>query len=145
MTTARSAVFDAIKTAGPTRADAIARVTLVARLLDDAVLIPGLNRRVGFDALIGLVPGIGDAISAVLASYIIWEARRLGLPRWKIARMIGNVAFDTAIGAIPIAGDMFDVFFKANRRNLRIIHEHLGMPKRGPVEIDGTAVRVDER
>ncbi|EIM27627.1 DUF4112 domain-containing protein [Microvirga lotononidis] len=145
MTTARSAAFDALKAAGPTQADAIARVTLVARLLDDAVLIPGLNRRVGFDALIGLVPGIGDAVSAVLASYIIWEARRLGLPRWKIARMIGNVAFDTAIGAIPIAGDVFDVFFKANRRNLRIIHEHLGMPKRGPAEIDGTAVRVSER
>ncbi|WP_262028199.1 DUF4112 domain-containing protein [Microvirga sp. Mcv34] len=145
MTTARSAAFDAIRMAGPTQADAIARVTLVAKLLDNAVLIPGLNRRVGFDALIGLVPGIGDAVSAVLASYIIWEARRLGLPRWKIARMIGNVAFDTAIGAIPLAGDVFDVFFKANQRNLRIIHEHLGMPKHGPVEIDGTAVRVDER
>ncbi|MBA1156143.1 DUF4112 domain-containing protein [Microvirga mediterraneensis] len=145
MNTARSAVFDALKTAGPTQADAIARVTLVAKLLDNAVLIPGLNRRVGFDALIGLVPGIGDAVSAVLASYIIWEARQLGLPRWKIARMIGNVAFDTAIGAIPIAGDVFDVFFKANQRNLRIIHEHLGTPKRGPVEIDGTAVRVDGR
>ena len=63
----------------------------------------------------------------------------------KIARMIGNVAVDTAIGAIPLAGDVFDVFFKANQRNLRIIHEHLGTPKRGPVEIDGTAVRVDER
>ena len=110
MTTAHSAVFDAIKTAGPTRADALARVTLVAKLLDNAVLIPGLNRRVGFDAVLGLVPGIGDAISAALASYIIWEARQLGLPRWKIARMIGNVAVDTAIGAIPLAGDVFDVF-----------------------------------
>ena len=90
MNTARSAVFDAIKTAGPTRADAIARVTLVARLLDSAVLVPGLNRRVGFDAVLGLVPGVGDVISAALASYIIWEARQLGLPRWKIARMIGN-------------------------------------------------------
>ena len=60
------------------------------------------------------MPGIGDAISTALASYIIWEARQLGLPRWKIARMIGNVAFDTAFGAIPFAGDVFDVFFKAN-------------------------------
>jgi hypothetical protein len=139
MNTARSAVFDAIKTAGPTQADAIARVTLVAKLLDNAVMIPG------FDAVLGLVPGIGDMISAALASYIIWEARQLGLPRWKIVRMIGNVAVDTAIGAIPLAGDVFDVFFKANQRNLRIIHEHLGTPKRGPREIDGTAVRVEER
>ncbi len=59
--------------------------------------------------------------------------------------MIGNVAVDTAIGAIPFAGDVFDVFYKSNERNLRIIHEHLGMPKRGPREIDGTAVRRDEQ
>ncbi len=145
MNTARSAVFDAIKTAGPSRQDAIARITLVAKLMDSAFLIPGLNRRVGLDAVLGLVPGVGDALSAALASYIIWEARQLGLPRWKIARMIGNVAMDTAIGAIPLAGDVFDVFFKANERNLRIIHEHLGTPKRGPKEIDGTAVRIEER
>jgi hypothetical protein len=145
MNTARSAVFDAIKTAGPRREDAIARITLVAKLMDSAFLVPGLNRRVGLDAMLGLVPVVGDALSAAIASYIIWEARQLGLPRWKIARMIGNVAMDTAIGAVPFAGDVFDVFFKANERNLRIIHEHLGTPKRGPKEIDGFAVRVEER
>ncbi|MFC1455784.1 DUF4112 domain-containing protein [Microvirga arabica] len=145
MNASRSAVFDAIKTAGPSREDAIARITLVAKLMDSAFLIPGLNRRVGLDAVLGLVPGIGDALSAALASYIIWEARQLGLPRWKIARMIGNVVVDTTLGAIPLAGDVFDVFFKANERNLRIIHEHLGTPKRGPKEIDGTAVRIEER
>jgi hypothetical protein len=145
MDTARSAVFDAIKTAGPRREDAIARITLVAKLMDSAFLIPGLNRRVGLDSVLGIVPGVGDALSAAIASYIIWEARQLGLPRWKIARMIGNVAMDTAIGAIPLAGDVFDVFFKANERNLRIIHEHRGTPKRGPKEIDGVAVRVEER
>jgi hypothetical protein len=144
MNAARGAVFDAIKKAGPTREDAIARVTVVAKLLDSAFFIPGLNRRVGLDAVLGLIPGVGDAISAALASYIIWEARQLGLPRWKIARMIGNVAVDTAVGAIPFAGDVFDVFYKSNERNLRIIHEHLGMPKRGPREIDGTAVPVKE-
>jgi hypothetical protein len=145
MNAARSAVFDAIKTAGPRREDAVARITLVAKLMDSAFLVPGLNRRVGLDAVLGLVPGVGDALSAAIASYINWEARQLGLPRWKIARMIGNVAMDTALGAIPLAGDVFDVFFKANERNLRIIHEHLGTPKRGPKEIDGTAVRIEER
>ena len=145
MNATRSAVFEALKTAGPSREDSLARITLLAKLLDNAFVIPGLNRRVGLDSVIGLVPGVGDAISAALASYIIWEARQLGLPRWKIARMIGNVAVDTALGAIPLAGDVFDIFFKANQRNLRIIHEHLGLPKRGPHQIDGTATRVGER
>ncbi|MBB4039033.1 hypothetical protein GGR34_000668 [Microvirga flocculans] len=145
MNTARGAVFDAIKIAGPSREDAIARITLLAKLMDSAVLIPGLNRRVGLDAVLGLMPGVGDALSAALAGYIIWEARQLGLPRWKIARMIGNVAVDTVIGAVPFAGDVFDVFFKSNERNLRIIHEHLGTPKRGPRQIDGIATRIEDR
>lgn len=140
----RSSAFDALREAAPTQEDAIARVTLVAKLLDSAFVIPGTNRRVGFDALIGLLPGVGDAVSAALASYIIWEAKQLGLPKWKIARMIANTAVDTAIGAIPIAGDAFDLFFKSNQRNLRIIQEHVGK-KHGPREIDATAVRIDER
>ena len=142
MKASHSAIFETVKAAGPTKADSIARITALTKLLDSAFLIPGLNRRVGLDAIIGLIPGIGDAVSTLLASYIIWEARQLGLPRWKIARMIGNVAVDTAIGAIPVAGDAFDLFFKANERNLRIIHEHL---KRGPKEIDGTAMRIEEK
>ncbi|WP_210485136.1 DUF4112 domain-containing protein [Microvirga antarctica] len=145
MNAAHSATFDTMTGHSRSHADSLARVALVAKLLDNAFLIPGLNRRVGLDAVIGLVPGIGDAVTAVLASYIIWEARRLGLPRWKIARMVGNVCVDTAIGAIPFAGDVFDVFYKSNQRNLRIIHEHLGISRRGPSQIDGTAVRVDGR
>ncbi len=146
MHASRTSAFEALKAAGPTREDSIARIAMLAKLLDSAFVIPGTNRRVGVDAVIGLVPGIGDAISTLLASYIIWEARQLGLPRWKIARMIANVAVDTAIGAIPIAGDAFDLFFKANERNLRIVHDHLGISrKRGPREIDGTATRVSER
>ena len=144
MSAVRSDFFEAIKAAGPSREDALARIALLAKLMDSAFVIPGLNRRVGFDAVLGLVPGVGDAISAALASYIIWEARQLGLPRWKIARMIGNVAVDMALGSIPLAGDVFDVFFRANERNLRIIHDHLGTPKRGPKVIDGTAVRLDQ-
>ena len=142
MKASHSAIFETVKAAGPTKADSIARITALTKLLDSAFLIPGLNRRVGLDAVIGLIPGIGDAVSTLLASYIIWEARQLGLPRWKIARMIGNVAVDTAIGAIPVAGDAFDLFFKANERNLRIIREHL---KRAPAEIEGTATRIEER
>jgi len=149
MNASRAAFFDAIKAAAPSREDSLARITLLAKLLDSAFYIPGLNRRIGFDALIGVVPIVGDAISAALSSYIIWEAHQLGLPRWKIARMVGNVAVDTAIGAIPLAGDLFDVFFKANMRNIRIINDHLDRNgrgrKRGPRVIDGTATRIDER
>ncbi|NIX76214.1 DUF4112 domain-containing protein [Microvirga terricola] len=124
--------FDYVKVVGSSREETIARVTLVATLLDSAFRIPGLRRRIGLDAVIGLAPGVGDLIAAALGSYIIWEASRLGLPRRKIARMIANLVFDTAIGAVPVAGDAFDIFFKANMRNLRIIHEHFGMRKRGP-------------
>jgi len=144
MKASHTGVFEALKAAGPTREDSIARITALTKLLDSAFLIPGLNRRVGIDAVIGLIPGVGDAISAALASYIIWEARQLGLPRWKIARMIGNVALDTTLGAVPLAGDVFDVFFRANKRNMRIVREHIGR-KHGPREIDGEAVRVGER
>jgi hypothetical protein len=144
MKAAYGTVFEAIKAAGPSRTDSMARITALARFLDGAFVVPGTNLRFGMDSVIGLVPGVGDAVSALLSSYIIWEARQLGLPRWKIARMVANVAFDTALGAIPVAGDVFDVFFRANQRNLRIIQDHLGR-KYGPREIDGTAVRIDER
>lgn len=134
MAASRAVFFDHVRIIGSNREETIARVTLLATLLDSAFRIPGLRRRIGLDALIGLAPGIGDLIAAALGSYIIWEARRLGLPRRKIARMIVNLAFDTAIGTVPVAGDAFDIFFKANMRNLRIIHEHFGMQKRGPRE-----------
>ena len=80
MNAAHGATFDTMRILGRDQASTIARVTAVAQLLDNAFFIPGLNRRVGLDSIIGLVPGIGDAVSAALASYIIFEARRLGLP-----------------------------------------------------------------
>ena len=107
------------------RADTLMRLDALSRLLDNAFVLPGTNIRFGLDGIIGLVPGIGDLVSMGLSSYLIFEARRLGLPRWKIARMVGNVAFDTAIGVIPLIGDAADVLFKANRRNMKIIREHL--------------------
>jgi hypothetical protein len=142
MAASHTEFFEALKSAGPTRADSVARMEALATFLDSAILIPGTNQRVGFDALIGLIPGVGDVITTALSAYIIWEARQLGLPRWKIARMVANVAFDTALGAIPLAGDVFDVFFKANQRNVRIIQDHVGR-RHGPREIDGTATRLD--
>jgi uncharacterized protein DUF4112 len=144
MAASQAEFFQAASRAGPTRADAVARMEALATFLDSAILIPGTNQRIGFDALIGLIPGVGDAISAALSAYIIWEARQLGLPRRKIARMIANVALDAALGAVPLAGDAFDVLFRANKRNMRIVREHIGRTH-GPSEIDGEAVRLGER
>ena len=95
------------------RAERIARLDALASLLDTAVLIPGTNVRFGLDALIGLVPGIGDAVTTLLSLYIVGEARALGAPRHLILRMLGNVALDGLVGAVPLAGDVFDVMWRA--------------------------------
>ena len=101
------------------------RIEAMERLLERSFTIPGINRAVGLDAIAGLVPVVGDLVAAALGAYIVWEARNLGLPKWKLYRMVGNVAFDTAVGAIPVVGDAFDVLFRSNTRNLRMIKRHL--------------------
>jgi hypothetical protein len=101
-----------------------ARIEILAKALDSAVRLPGTNVVMGLDALLGLVPVVGDAISAAIASYIIWEARRLGAPRWLIARMAMNTTFDTLVGSIPIVGDVFDVAYKSNLKNIALLKRH---------------------
>ena len=101
------------------------RVEALEMVLERSFRIPGVNYPVGLDSIIGLVPVIGDVITAAMGAYIVWEANNLKLPKWKIARMAGNVAFDTVIGAVPVAGDAFDFLFRSNTRNLRIIKKHL--------------------
>ncbi|MEA2982627.1 MAG: hypothetical protein QOF09_4450, partial [Alphaproteobacteria bacterium] len=83
------------------------------------------NIRFGFDAMIGLIPGIGDAITTVMSLYIVQEARALGAPRHVIARMLANVALDGIVGAVPFLGDAFDVMWRANRRNMTLLRNHL--------------------
>jgi hypothetical protein len=85
-----------------------------------------LGFRFGADAILGLIPGIGDALSGLIGAYLIYEAHRLGIPRPALLRMILNVAFDTAIGAIPVAGDIWDFFFRSNNRNMQILARHVG-------------------
>jgi hypothetical protein len=98
----------------------IQRLRSLAWLLDNSIPLPG-GFRIGVDALIGIIPGIGDAIGALLSAYIINEARALGAPRSVLVRMIGNVMIETVVGAIPFAGDLFDAAFKANTRNLALL------------------------
>jgi len=101
----------------------IARLDTLATLLDTVLVIPGTNIRFGLDALIGLFPGIGDAITTALSLYIVHEAHQLGAPGHLIARMLANVALDGVVGAIPVVGDAFDVVWRANVRNMRLLHE----------------------
>ena len=107
------------------RADRLARLDAFASLLDTAFLVPGTNIRFGIDALIGLVPGIGDTITTLMSLYIVHEARQLGAPRHLIVRMLGNVALDGVVGAVPLLGDAFDVMWRANRRNLALLRQWL--------------------
>lgn len=100
----------------------------MTRVLDSAFQIPGTRFRFGIDAIIGLVPGIGDAIGAVFSCVIVFQAARLGVSKATLARMMGNVALDTIVGEIPLLGDMFDAGWKANTKNLALLEADLGEP-----------------
>lgn len=101
------------------------RIEAQEKLLESSVAIPGIRYRVGLDAIAGLVPVVGDLLSAAMGAYLVWEARNIGMPKWKLWRMAGNLAVDTTLGSIPFAGDFFDVLFRSNTRNLRILKRHL--------------------
>jgi hypothetical protein len=114
-----------------TRAARIARIETLASLLDTAFVIPGTNFRFGFDGLVGLVPGIGDAITTVLSLWLVKEAHALGAPKHLIVRMLGNIAIDGMVGAVPFVGDFFDLVWKSNRRNMYLLRRHLERERRG--------------
>jgi hypothetical protein len=112
------------------RRERLERLEFVAALLDTAILIPGTNVRFGLDAIVGLVPGIGDAVTTAVSAWIVYEAHQLGAPKHLVARMIGNITLDALVGAVPVAGDVFDVMWRANRRNVRLLREHLDRAER---------------
>ena len=101
------------------------RVRLLSRLLDEQFRIPGTTHRVGLDGLIGLIPGVGDAAGTLLSAYILYEAIRLGAPPSVLLRMAANIGIDAVVGAIPVAGDLFDMAWKANKKNAALLHAHL--------------------
>jgi len=106
----------------------VERLRALSRLLDNAFTVPGTQFRFGLDALIGLVPGLGDAVSAVFSGYLILQASRLGAPKSVVSRMIANVAVDTLVGWIPVLGDLFDVAWKSNVKNMALLEAHLQRP-----------------
>jgi hypothetical protein len=113
------------------------RIEAMEQALEGVFVIPGINRRVGLDALVGLLPVVGDAVTAAMGLYLVWEARNLGMPKWQLWRMAANVGFDTVIGAVPLAGDLFDLLYRSNSRNLKIIKRHLDRHHPGTQVIEG--------
>jgi len=108
--------------------DAASRLTRLRRLawlIDGAFVLPGTSFRFGLNSVIGLLPVGGDAVLGVLSLYIVYEARRLGLPRHKLLRMLANVGIEVVGGSVPVLGDLFDMALKANLRNLSIIEDHV--------------------
>lgn len=108
-----------------TREQRIARIEAIAKLLDVAFILPGTNIRYGIDGLIGLIPVVGDIITTAISLWLVREARALGAPWHITARMLGNVALDGVVGLVPFAGDAFDVMFRANMRNVRLLRRWL--------------------
>ncbi len=119
-------LFDFVKAPAPFEDAALRRLQTVANLLDSAFVIPGTKQRVGIDAIIGLIPGLGDVATTLLSSYIVWEARNLGVSKFALARMLTNLGIHATVGSIPVVGDLFDAFFRVNQRNMRILRAQLG-------------------
>jgi hypothetical protein len=113
------------------------RVETLERVLERSFTVPGINRQVGLDAIVGLIPVAGDLVSAAVGLYLVWEARNLGMSKFQLARMTANVGFDSLVGAIPVAGDLFDFVFRSNSRNLKLIRRYLDKHHPHTKVIDG--------
>jgi hypothetical protein len=109
---------------------AITRARRISRVLDDLVRIPGTRRRVGLDPLLGLLPGLGDWIALVISLDLLFSAARLGVGAATLTRMTGNLLLDALVGMVPLLGDLFDLGWKANRRNLALLETHMRDPVR---------------
>ena len=100
------------------------KVERLARLMDTAYRVPVIGVRIGLDGLLGLIPGVGDAATLLPAGYIIYKAHKMGVPRSVLARMLLNTGADTVLGAVPLLGDVFDILYKSNRRNVDLLRQH---------------------
>ena len=119
------------------------RVEAMEKLLERLLVIPGLNRPIGLDVILDAVPFVGGIAAAALGAYIVWEAKNVGMSRWQMTRMAGNVGFDWLLGLIPWVGAIPDFFFRSNSRNLKMIKRHLDKHHPGTRVIEGTARRAD--
>jgi hypothetical protein len=112
-------------TAGMSHEQRLAQVRWLANLMDDAFRVPGTPLRFGWDSVLGLFPGLGDVLTSALSLLIVHHAWQTGASKLTLARMLGNVGIDFVVGAVPFIGDMFDLVWKANRKNARLLEQHL--------------------
>jgi Domain of unknown function (DUF4112) len=117
-----------VRAAGPydpaSRRAALDRIDRLATAFDTAFIVPGTNVRFGVESILRLVPAVGDFVASGLSFYLLYEASRLGVPRLLMARMLANVLLEGTVGAVPVAGDAFDIYFRANRRNVALLRKH---------------------
>ena len=109
----------------------LSQLRRISRLLDNAVSIPGTKISFGLDPIIGLLPGGGDTITGGIAGYIVVEAARMGVPREILWKMVGNILIDSLAGTVPVVGDLFDVGWKANVKNIELLEKHLDLAESG--------------
>ncbi len=119
------------------------RVEAMERILERLFVIPGTKQQVGLDVILDLVPVVGDIAAAALGAYIVWEAKNLGMSKWQMSRMAGNVGVDWLLGLIPFVGAIPDFFFRSNSRNLKIIKRHLDKHHAEAATLEGEVVRRD--
>ena len=121
------------------------RVEAMEHLLERVIVIPGINRPIGLDVILDLVPVAGDVAAAALGSYMLWEARNLGMSKWQVGRMAGNVGVDFLLGLIPWIGAIPDFFFRSNTRNLKLIKKHLDKTHPAAVTLDARPLSNPQR
>ena len=121
------------------------RLEAMEGVLERLFVIPGINRPIGLDSIVGLIPVIGDIVTASMGAWLVWEARNLGMSKFHLARMAGNIGVDTLVGAVPLVGDLFDFAFRSNTRNLKIVKRYLDKHHPSTMTIEGETVATPER
>lgn len=114
------------------------RIEALERVMERLVVVPGLNRPMGLDVMLDFIPFVGPTAAAAIGTYLAWEARNLGMSKWQMARMGGNIGVDWMLGMIPFVGAIPDLFFRSNSRNLRIIKRYLDRKHPGGAQVDVT-------
>ncbi len=121
------------------------RVEALERLMERIIVLPGINRPVGLDVILDFVPFAGPTAAAAIGAYLAWEARNLGMSKWSVARMGGNIGVDWLLGMIPLVGAIPDFFFRSNTRNLKIIKRHLDRKHPAGVAVEASARPAQEQ
>ena len=138
--------FDALASQLPIGRDPASvrrRLEAMETMLERVFVIPGINRPIGLDAIVGLIPVVGDLVTTAMGAWLVWEARNLGMSKFHLTRMAGNIGVDALIGAIPLVGDLFDFAFRSNSRNLRILRRWMDKNHPQTMIVEGEVVSRD--